>query len=355
MSTNINKSTWTVREFSHHIQYYFVCVCVCECVSVCFFTPIVQRRSHQLKNCIPKFLQSERRYSELTLYLNVETPLFSSVASFNHVLHALCNAHFQGMCHLRKLSRSEVSLNFPRLVVENGFVPYMRNSDFLEIQCSNKGHFKFLTSSKAVAKKFILSEQYLNVHADPTKRVYYLRSEKLFNSVCKVSCGFPSNAQLVRNPRDPKIDATSLKILAKNELKESVPANLNRISKDCLAGVIEAHRMRSTWLGFSTLYQTLVSHANRVCVEIKPQHGNPGQSTVKFEATVRKTTVTWGTAGRSIRIIYGPGVVRCRHCSCKKLAQYGNNEPDHRGIPTHCHDHKSWKDKRSFSFFHDHF
>ena len=135
----------------------------------------------------------------------------------------------------------------------------MRNSDFLEIQCSKKGHFKFLTSSKAVAKKFILSEQYLNVHADPTQRVYYLRSEKLFNSVCKVSCGFPSNAQLVRNPslRNPKVEATSLKILAKNELKESVPANLNRISKDCLAGVIEAHPPYTYAIDLAWFFNTL--------------------------------------------------------------------------------------------------
>ena len=137
-----------------------------------------QTRGRQLGKCIPDFLASDNKYSELVPRLDIETPLVSSVQDFMHILRALCNAHYQGKCHLRQLSRSEVSQTFPRLVVENGFVEYMRNSDFVEVKCSSTGHFKFYTTSKPIAKKYVLSESSLTTHADPTARVYYLKSEK---------------------------------------------------------------------------------------------------------------------------------------------------------------------------------
>ena len=133
---------------------------------------------------------------------------------------------------------------------------------------------------------------------------------------------------------------TSLKIMAKNELEERFPTN--QTSKDCLAGIIESNRLESNWLGFSTVYQTVVSHTNTVSVEIKPQHGQPDHSTVPLQATVKKTSVKWESTGRSTRIEFGPHVSRCSRCNKQARYGYASNQPNSNSTaaPTHCRDHK---------------
>ena len=179
---------------------------------------------------------------------------------------------------------------------------------FVEVLQKTKGHFKFSTNNLKNAKKFLLAEKYLVTHADPTIRVEYIKSDKIFQKVVKVCAGIPKNCQVVRNPRDSSLCSLSLQIMGKNELKNKYPCR--PVSKDCLAGRIEAHRLQTgSWLGFKAVYETVVDSANPLVLEIKPQHGQSGQYLVSLEASVRKTNVSWEVRqGRSKMVVYGPGV-----------------------------------------------
>ena len=71
--------------------------------------------------------------------------------------------------------------------------------------------------------------------------------------------------------------------MTKNELHEGFPTGA--ASKDFVAGLIEAHHLKSSWLGFRTVYRTIVDGSNNLCINIKPQHGKLGFSIVSLEAS----------------------------------------------------------------------
>ena len=117
-----------------------------------------------------------------------------------------------------------------------------------------------------------------------------------------------------------------------------LPRNLQARARNlpkCLPGFVA-----NSWLGFTTVYRTIVDASNDLCISIKPQHGKLGFSIVSLEAIIQKTSVKWETGGRSTSVVYGPQkriyiLHGCNHC-----ATFGYTDPTFHALPTHCSTHK---------------
>lgn len=271
------------------------------------------RRTKQkgILNAVPLDLESPRN-ATLLQKLELRTGLRSGKQSFNLLLGGLTSAIYSNLSIMKQGSGGYAQVEDETQFIEGTFLEYCRHVRGLtEVQQPTKGHFFFTTTDKQSVKKYIANKVFFPGHADPMVRVSYVKSKNIFQISQQLVKGSLSQ-QLLQNPRDPTVDATCLRIMAKNELGSSFPEEF--VAKEALSGKVEASRFKKGWLGFSNIREVLVNKHQPFKIKIQPKRGCFGKSTVRLEFTVRKTSIKWTQEGMIKKVVF-PSVSQPVHAT----------------------------------------
>lgn len=253
------------------------------------------KSKHVRNSCLPRHLlltrrapQKEAQRQQLCNILSISTPLHSSRASFmSFFTNSNRSMNLSLNPVLLKSSDAHCRFVIEKSVLQHCVIPFMRDAGFKE-SVSENGRFEFHTLDAEVAKR-VISEEFNPLNRPTMRRVYYVPGPLTWQT--HLQHWNLQGLGLLQNPRQPNIDAHTVKSSAQKEIGPMFPNCA--ISKQSAANLIEKHRFGNTWLGFDHFYEVLVGDPHQLTFSFSPAHTHLDNMHVTLSYHVKHTNVVF--------------------------------------------------------------